>query len=232
MNKSIFTNRKSLQRENQQVSCILSFRNTLSRTIKQLFFIVAFSYLTTSLFAQADTSVSTYLKPKLRNYEVKQAFEIESLVPMFFTGGYHYAACYRYHRFRVRASVINGGAYDAESAGIRNSSSDYKRYYKTSPGFFVGYNIWKNLEMYTYLELHTFEIEQKTSGLKKDIHSTDFGGGISYQFFIGRHLYLQPGLHIYLRGNNSVDFNGSRYNIPNADLAPVLRIGFRYWSKY
>ncbi len=198
---------------------------------RQTFLLIVFLAFTITTKAQTDTVNGTFWKPIPENYKVKQAFEIESLFPMFMTGGYHFAVCYRYERFRFRASVINGGNYDAEPAGIKNSSDDFKRYYKTSPGFFFGYNIWKNLEIYTFLELHTFEIEQKSSGLKKDIHSTDFGGGISYQFFIGRHFYVQPGYHIYLRKDNSADFNGAKYNIPNTDLAPVIRLGYRLWSK-
>lgn len=182
------------------------------------------------LFAQTDSLPTS--KSKLHNYEVKQAFEVESLVPMFLTGGYHFAVCYRYDKFRFRASVINGGNYDAEPAGLKNSKADFKRYYQPSPGFFLGYNVWKNLEVYTFLELHTFEIEQKSSGLKKDIHSTDFGGGVSYQFFIGKRLYLQPGLHLYLRSDKSAQFNQTTYNIPNVDFAPVFRVGYRLWSKY
>ncbi len=181
--------------------------------------------------AQTDSVKRTFLKPQPRNYEVKQAFEVESLFPMFLTGGYHVGLGYRYNKFRVRLSVINGGTYDAEPAGTKNSSPEFKRYYKTSPGLFLGYNVWKNLEVYSYLELHTFEIEQKSTGLKRDIPSTDIGGGISYQFFFGRHIYLQPGFHIYLRSNNSADFNGTTYNIPNVDIAPVIRIGYRLWSK-
>ena len=180
------------------------------------------------LLGQTEKSVNS----ERRNYEVKQAFEVESLVPMFLTGGYHFAVCYRYNKFRLRASVINGGDYDAEPAGLSNSKADFKRYYQPSPGFFLGYNIWRNLELYTFLELHTFEIEQKSSGLKKDIHSTDFGGGISYQFFIGKRFYLQPGLHLYLRSDKSAQFGQATYHIPNADFAPVFRIGYRLWSKY
>jgi hypothetical protein len=181
--------------------------------------------------AQTDSTKETFWKPYPRNYKVKQALEFESLVPMFLTGGFHFAACYRFEKFRFRISVINGGKYDAEPAGTKNSSSYFKRYYKTSPGFFLGYNIWKNLETYTYLELHTFEIEQKSSGIKKDIYSTDFGGGISYQFFIGHSFYIQPGFHIYVRGENSLDFGNQQYHIPNVDLAPVLRLGYRFWRK-
>jgi hypothetical protein len=199
---------------------------------KKSVIVVVLCLMSAFCYAQADSAKSTFWKPNPRNYQVKQALEFESLVPMFITGGYHFAVCYRYEKFRFRASVINGGKYDAEPAGIDNSSADFKRYYKTSPGFFAGYNLWKNLEMYAYLELHTFEIEQKSSGLKKDIHSTDVGGGISYQFFIGRSFYIQPGFHIYLRGDNSLDFGNQQYSIPNVDLAPVLRLGYRFWRQY
>lgn len=179
---------------------------------------------------QDSTDSSGVILPA--SYRVKQALEIESLVPMFITGGYHFALCYRYKKFRIRASVINGGTYDAEPAGIKNSSAQFKRYYKTSPGLFLGYNIWRNLELYTYIERHTFEIEQKSTGLRQDMYSTDFGCAISYQFFITRFLYVQPGLHLYLRKGNELNFNGTIYNIPNADFSPVLRIGIRYWKKY
>jgi hypothetical protein len=199
---------------------------------KQTIFSVSLIFFTANLVAQIDTSVGTFWLPKPKNYEVKQALEVESLVPMFLTGGFHFGICYRYEKFRIRASVINGGHYDAEPAGIKNSASDFKRYYKTSPGIFFGYNIWKNLELYSYLESHTFVIEQKSSGIKKNIHSFDTGLGISYQFFIGPYFYIQPGMHLYLRGDKSVSFNdGARYNIPNADISPVIRLGFRYWRK-
>lgn len=198
----------------------------------KLFLFAACTIIATTLQAQTDPSKGTFLKPVPRNYEVKQAFEAESLFPMFLTGGYHVGLGYRYDKFRVRVSVINGGTYDAEPAGTKNSSPEFKRYYKTSPGLFVGYNVWRNLEVYSFLEMHTFGIEQESTGLKRDIHSTDFGGGISYQFFFGRSIYLQPGFHIYLRGDNSADFNGTVYKIPNTDLAPVIRVGYRIWKKY
>jgi hypothetical protein len=183
--------------------------------------------------AQEDTTrKSTFWKPVPRNYEVKHAIEVESLFPMYFYGGYHIGICYRYKHFRFRVSVINGGTYDAESVGIPNSSAEYKRFYKTSPGFFAGYNVWKNLEAYLFLEFHTFRIEQKPTGETRDIHSTDFGGGISYQFFLGRVFYIQPGLHLYLRTDRSCTFETGVYNIPNVDVAPVIRIGARLWKKF
>lgn len=194
--------------------------------------IITFVFVTVDLFAQSEKDRSTFWKPNPRNFEVKHVVEVESLVPMFFTGGYHFALGYRYKNLRIRASIINGGTYDAEKAGIENSSPEFKRYYTTSPGVFFGYNVWKNLELYTYLEFHTFEITQTSTGDKQNVKSTDTGLGISYQFFIGRIFYIQPGVHLYLRGDNSADFNGTIYHIPNADFSPVVRIGARLWRKY
>ncbi|GAB3642651.1 hypothetical protein [Spirosoma arcticum] len=190
------------------------------------------SLTATSLFAQTSPSSSSFWRPIPRRYEVKQALEIESLVPMFLTGGYHFAVGYRYKKFRVRASVINGGTYNAETVGLNNSSPAFKRFYNTSPGIFFGYNVWKNLELYTYLESHTFGIEQQSTGITKDIKSIDTGLGLSYQFFVGRVFYVQPGVHLYLRRNNRADFGDIRYNIPNADISPVIRIGARLWQQY
>jgi len=168
---------------------------------------------------------------KVKTHNTKQAFEVESLFPMFFNGGYHFAVGYRYNKFRFRMSIINGGSYNAEKAGINNSSDNFKRYYKTSPGFFLGYNLWRNLELYTFMELHTFEIEQKITGIKKDLSSTDLGGGVGYQFFIGKYFYVQPAVHFYFRKDKSLDFPDMRYIIPNVDFSPVIRIGVRLWSK-
>lgn len=182
--------------------------------------------------AQTGRSAGTFWHPNPPVYAVKQALEVESLVPMFFTGGYHFALGYRYKKFRVRASVINGGSYNAETAGVKNSSAEFKRYYTTSPGVFFGYNVWKNLEVYSYLEFHTFKITQRSTGIHKDLKSTDSGLGVSYQFFIGQYFYVQPGLHLYLRSDKSVDFGDVTYRIPNADISPVIRIGARLWKKY
>lgn len=191
-----------------------------------LLFLLLFFTLSTTLFSQ-DQQSST----KPRSYEAKQAFEVESLVPMFLTGGYHFAIGYRYNKFSVRASVINGGSYNAETAGINNTSSEFKRFYKTSPGIFFGYNVWKNLELYGFAEFHTFNIQQKSTKIEKDLHSVDLGGGVGYQFFIGRYFYIQPAVHIYCRKDHSLDFEGTKYNISNIDFSPVLRLGVRLWSK-
>lgn len=195
-------------------------------------FFAAIILIAQAIYAQTDSSECEFWHPTPPNYAVKQALEAESLVPMFFTGGFHFALCYRYENFRFRASIINGGSYNAETAGLDRSSENFERHYKTSPGFFLGYNIWENLELYTYLEFHTFEIEQKSTGLMKDIKSTDCGAGISYQLFIGRYFYIQPGVHVYLRSDKELNFNQEKYTIPNVDLSPVLRIGIRYWKEF
>jgi hypothetical protein len=182
--------------------------------------------------AQEIRPEGTFWRPEPRNYEVKHAIEVESLVPMFFYGGYHAALGYRFKKFRVRLSVINGGTYNAETVGLGNSSAQYKRFYQTSPGIFLGYNVWKNLEVYTYIESHTFRIQQRSTGVEKDLRSIDFGLATSYQFFIGRYLYVQPGVHLYLRADRSVAFETETYNIPNADLSFVVRVGARLWRWY
>jgi hypothetical protein len=38
------------------------------------------------------------------------------------SGGYHFVAGYRYKKFRIRASVINGGTCNVEKTSIKNSS--------------------------------------------------------------------------------------------------------------
>jgi hypothetical protein len=200
---------------------------------KQILLSVFLLSLATAISAQSDTVSGTFWKPQPRNYEVKQAFEVESLVPMFFTGGYHFAVGYRYNKFRFRASVINGGTYNADAQAVGDVDEGYKRYYTTSPGFFLGYNVWKNLEVYGYYERHTFEVEQMASGEKQDLPSNDFGIGISYQFFFGRTFYIQPGIHSYFRAEQSITYaNGGTYTIPTFELSPVVRIGARLWRKY
>jgi hypothetical protein len=187
----------------------------------------------TTISAQSNSTGGTFWKPNPRNYEVKQALEVESLVPMFFTGGYHFGVGYRYEKFRVRVSVINGGSYNADNQAAGETDEGYKRYYTTSPGFFLGYNVWKNLEVYGYYERHTFEIEQMESGEKQDLPSNDFGIGISYQFFIGRTFYIQPGVHTYFRSEQSIEFtDGATYSIPTFEISPVVRLGVRLWRKY
>jgi hypothetical protein len=164
--------------------------------------------------------------------QMGKALEIESLFPMFFYGGYHLAIGYRFSSFRVRVSVIDGGTYDAEPYGVDNSKEYFKRYYaKPGYGIFFGYNVWQNWDIYMYLERHTFGIEQKATSEELMMHSTDFGLGTSYQLFIGKWFYLQPGVHFYFRGPQSVYFSdGREYSIPRMDISPVIRAGIRIWQ--
>ncbi len=200
---------------------------------KLIFIFFALLSLAITSSAQSDSTQGTFWKPNPRNYDVKQAFEIESLVPMFFTGGYHLGIGYRYKKFRFRVSVINGGTYNVDVQAVENVNKGYKRYYTTSPGFFIGYNVWKNLEVYGYYERHTFKVEQMATGQKKDLPSNDFGVGISYQFFIGRVFYLQPGIHSYFRADQHLTFaNSGSYSVPTFELSPVIRIGARIWKKF
>ena len=200
---------------------------------KQTLLIVTLAFAAVTISAQSGSTGGTFWKPDPRNYEVKQSLEVESLVPMFFTGGYHFGVGYRYDKFRVRVSVINGGTYNADLQAVSGTVDGYKRYYTTSPGFFLGYNVWKNLEVYGYYERHTFEIEQMETSEKQNLPTNDFGIGVSYQFFIGRTFYIQPGVHTYFRAEQSIAFtNGGTYTIPTFEISPVVRLGVRLWRKY
>jgi len=199
---------------------------------KQIFLFVVMMAMAATISAQSDVAKSTFWNPNPRNYDVKQAIEVESLVPMFFTGGYHFGVGYRYNKFRVRASIINGGSYNVDLQAISGLVDGYERYYATSPGIFLGYNIWKNLEIYGYAERHTFKVKQLSTGEKQNLPSTDLGIGISYQFFIGRTFYIQPGIHSYFRADKTIAFSDNQtYSIPTFELSPVVRIGARLWSK-
>ncbi len=200
---------------------------------KQIVLIVALAFVATTISAQSDSTGGTFWKPNPRNYNVKQAVEIESLFPMFFYGGWHVGLGYRYEKFRLRVSVINGGDYNADVQSLDGPIDGYKRYYTTSPGIFLGYNVWKNLEVYGYYERHTFEVEQLSTGEKQDIPSNDAGIGISYQFFIGRTFYIQPGIHSYFRSEQTATFaNDQTYTIPTFELTPIVRIGARLWKRH
>jgi hypothetical protein len=59
---------------------------------KQIALIVVLVCAANALSAQSGLAGGNFWKPEPRNYEVKQAFEAESLVPMFFTGGYHFGS--------------------------------------------------------------------------------------------------------------------------------------------
>ena len=199
--------------------------------IRKVGFLIVF--LSSQIYSQSSDSTSSFWHILSQNKsQVETAFEVESLFPMFFYGGYHLGIGYRFSSFRVRVSVIKGGTYNAEPYGVNNASNNFERYY-AKPGFgiFFGYNVWQNWDVYTYLERHTFGIRQKSTSEEIMIHSTDFGIGTSYQLFIGRWFYLQPGVHFYFRGSQSIEFsNGQEYSIPRIDISPIIRAGIRIWQ--
>jgi len=182
---------------------------------------------TANAFAQSNGIDGTFRLLHPHNYAIKQAIELESIVPMFFTGRYRFAVGYRYFKFSVRASIINGGTYDAEKVGLKNSPSIFKRFYYTSPGIFLGYNVWRNLGVYTYFESRTLIVKQTSTGIEKKVKSIDTGLGLSHQFFIGRYFYVQPGVHLYLRTNKTVNFFDVQYRIAHADISSFIRLGVR-----
>ncbi len=206
----------------------INLGSNVFQKITLLFFAVS-----SQLFSQSSDSTDSIWHLFSENKaQVSSAFEVESLFPMFFYGGYHFGIGYRFSDFRIRASVIKGGTYDVEPNGINNSKDSFERYYaKPGYGIFFGYNIWQNWDFYTYIERHTFGITQKASSQELMLYSTDFGFGTSYQLFIGKWFYLQPGVHFYFRGSQSVQFtNGQDYSIPQVDISPVIRAGIRIWQ--
>lgn len=192
-------------------------------------------YFTIGIVHGQDSLKSTgsFWNPDPPNYNVHQAFEVESLFPMFFYGGYHVGVGYRYDKFRVRVSLINGGTYNSDEGSPEGPVEGYERYYEPSPGLFLGYNLWKNLELYGYYEYHAFQIKQLATTETQDVISHDVGLGLSYQFFIGRTFYVQPGVHTYFRSEKQVGFmNGQIYTMPTFELTPVIRVGARIWKEF
>ena len=163
------------------------------------------------------------------------AIEIESLVPMFFYGGYHAAVAFRFDRFRVRASIINSGSYDAEPAGLVNSSPHFSRYYDNgSCGVFFDYfpfsdPLFGGLHVYAFFESHQWRIVNNDTKQSAAMHTFDVGPGLGYQLLFWNLLYIQPGIHFYFRSAPPIDVGGEQYTIPSIDFSPVLRIGVR-WS--
>jgi len=183
--------------------------------------------------AISQDSTGTFWKPSPPNYEVVHALELESLAPMFFVGGFHAGIGYRYKKFRFRMSVIDGGTFNVDGQALNRGKTGYERYYTWSPGFFFGCNVWKNLEVYTYYENHTFKVKNLETLEERNIPSNDFGLALGYQFFIGRYFYIQPGLHSYIRAKAETEFtNGDIYKMPTMELTPVVRIGARVFSKF
>lgn len=199
----------------------------------RLIILILFLSCGASLNLASQETNGSFWKPVPRNYEVMQSFEVESLVPMFLVGGFHAGIGYRYKKFRFRTSVINGGSFNVDGQALNRGRDGYERYYTWSPGFFFGYNVWKNLEIYTYYEHHTFKILNLLSAEEKHIPSNDFGLAASYQLFIGRYFYIQPGIHTYIRSSQQTVFsNDEVYEMPTLEITPVVRLGVRIFSRF
>jgi hypothetical protein len=154
-------------------------------------------------------------------------WQVESLVPMFFFGGYHAAVGYRQGNFRIRASVIYGGDYDAEQAGADNSANAFKRFYdQGSYGVFGDYFIWKGLHAFVFVESHNWIIESKGNDARNTMSTIDYGPGIGYQFYIGDRFYIQPAIHLYFRDSKTISVGNETYSIPSMDRSFVLRLGY------
>jgi len=192
---------------------------------------ITFYLFSLFLLGQEPTS-TTFFKPYPENFAVKHAVEIEGIVPVYFTGGYSVGLGYRYKKVRLRANVLNGGTFNIENTGIENSATTFKRFYLTAPSIYLGLNVWRNLEVYTFLEFQNFNIMQRSTEVKKSLKSTDTGLGIGYQLFIGRYFYIQPGVQLNVRAKNALAFSGATYQIPTQDVSFVLRVGVRLWKKF
>jgi hypothetical protein len=143
------------------------------KTISVLGLFLLFS---ATLLAQKESS-GTFWKPSPANYEVKRALEIEVLPFVYLSQGYHVAVGYRLQKFRFRASIIDAGTFNSE-----NSNDKFERFEtKGTFGIFAGYNIWKNLETYVFVDRQVFDIKQKTTYETKQLTSVTPGLGISYQ---------------------------------------------------
>jgi hypothetical protein len=126
-------------------------------------------------------------------------------------------------------SKIGTGTYNSE---VKNKDF-YRIETKGTLGFFAGFNVWKNLEMYVFTDLQVFDVKQKSTKEVKRMNAVTPGLGVEYQFFIGRYLYNQPALHIYVRGIQSIQFSdNTNYSISTFDFTPLVRIGIRPWKKF
>lgn len=208
---------------------LLSFPVLKSNTeMKEITIAILLVVLAEQLFAQTEAG-GTFWKPNPRNYDVKHAAEIEVVPLVYLSSGYHVSLGYRYKKFRFRVSVIDAGTNNFESSG-----SDFERFETAgSAGIFMGYNVWKNLETYAFLDRQVFDIKQKSTQEVSRLNTITPGLGIGYQFFIGRYFYLQPALHLYLYGDQSVTFSdNSIYSMSAAEIIPVIRVGVRPWKKF
>lgn len=179
--------------------------------------------------ARAQGPAGTLFKPARPHYQVQQALEVESVPFVFFSQGYHVAVGYRYERFRVRLSTIDAGTFSSEPS----QPEAFRRVEGPgSLGLFVGYNAWKNLDVYGILERQNFRVSQQATGERARLPTATYGLGVGYQFFLGRTFYVQPGVHLYTRAEKAHTFgNGAAYSLATAEVLPVVRLGIRLWRQ-
>lgn len=150
-------------------------------------------------------------------------YEIESLFPMYFMGGYHMAAGVRWKDLRVRASCIDGGHYEYEP-----NNRQFERNLGTGCGIFFGYFLWKYLHAYFYIEAQNYIVSNRDTHDSVRFDVVDIGPGLGYQYFIYKKIYIQPAAHLYWREKQQKLVGGTRYTLRNIDVSPTIRIGYRF----
>ena len=155
--------------------------------------------------------------------DVELTYEFESLVPMYFYGGYHLAAGVRYKAYRFRVSCIDGGNFDYEA-----SDNNFERNLGTGCGVFAGYFLNENLHVYGYVENQSYIVTKRNSGIQAKFDVVDIGGGVGYQYFLTTKIYVQPALHLYWRKPQTKTIDGSDYTLRAVDILPTVRIGYQF----
>lgn len=150
-------------------------------------------------------------------------YEVESLFPMYFMGGYHMAAGVRWKDLRVRASCIDGGHYDYEP-----NNKHFERNLGSGCGIFFGYFLWRNLHAYVYVEAQNYIVSDRDTHASKRFDVIDIGPGLGYQYFFYKNIYIQPAAHLYWRQKQQKLVGGTLFTLRNIDVSPTIRIGYRF----
>lgn len=182
-----------------------------------------------SLRVAGQATKNSFLNPSPANYQVAKAIEVEAVPFVYLSGGYHVSIGYRYNRLRFRASIIDAGSYNSQPG-----NADFKRFESSgSFGIFAGYFVWKNLETYGFVDRQVFTVKQNATDESRSLNAVTPGLGIGYQFFIGRYVYIQPALHLYLRSSQEIRFgNGNNYSLATSEISPIIRVGVRPWKRW
>ena len=157
------------------------------------------------------------------NSGTELTYEIESLLPMYFYGGYHLAVGARYKEYRFRVSCIDGGNFDYE-----RNDNNFERNLGKGCGLFSGYFLNDNWHIYGFLENQSYIVTKRDSGIKSEFDVIDIGGGIGYQCFLTKKIYIQPALHLYWRNPQTKIIDGSNFTLREVDILPTIRMGYRF----